>query len=90
MKQLVEVTREDIRLADNSCGRGFRTQNCAIARALKRTFKTRNARWFYEYGKVNGADVKSLAPRRTTLFVTRHDRQDGTVSPIKFYVETAR
>ena len=79
----VNVTKRDITLG-NKRG-GPRSDTCAIARALRRTFKSKNVSWSYETGMVGRRTIFSLAPIITKLFVIDHDNLEK-VKPFSFYV----
>ena len=79
----ISVTAEDIRLGQRA-GAG----NCALDRAMRRTFKSKDAYWAISEGK--GAKGDFYRPVKVHLkkvedFIEKHDAREK-VKPFKFRV----
>lgn len=84
---VIEVTAKDIKAGQ--CALWPPSKNCAIARALRRHFKVKNAEWGYVVGYIGVKVLTSLNPDQTRSFVKDHDNKK-TVRPFKFTVRVSR
>lgn len=83
----IEVTAKDIEAGQ--CAPWPPSKNCAIARALRRHFKVKDAEWGYVEGYIGARVLTSLNPNQTRSFVEDHDNKK-TVQPFKFTVRVSR
>ena len=83
MKKItISVTAKDIKKGQSA--RWPPSKNCAITQALRRQFpKAEKVSWNFSTGVVDGQELLSCAPQKTTTFVGRHDDKKK-VSPFKF------
>lgn len=67
----VRVTQKDIRLGQKKLGRV--TLSCAVARAVQRRFRDKQAHWAYITGKANNRIIEATAAKTVRRWVERHD-----------------